>query len=659
MLKSSDPKYRKDIDGLRAIAVLAVVFFHAGVGPFEGGYVGVDVFFVISGYLITGIIWEAAQAGRFSIIEFYERRARRILPALLTVVLFVCLFTLLYKTPREVRQFGESVSFLAIFASNHFFMQERGYFNAPLETYALLHTWSLAVEEQFYIFFPPLLAWLASRKQTDSRVLAVRVVGAMALSSLVAAAWLVGAGARDLAFYALPFRVWELALGGLIAIGAAPALTNRTHREVASALGILGIVAAIVLFDEATPFPGLAALPPCLGAALLIHANANSDQYGHTFVGRMLSLRPMVFVGLISYSLYLWHWPLLSFGNYITIRPLNEIEIAAALTLSVALSIFSFYYIERPFRKPAGVLTRRPLFAASAATLASLVALGVVLQETKGLPGRMPADVLAMTSGDAIEFGVPRNCPPEHGRLTEEARADWHVIFCRLGDVAKTPTALVWGDSHTLAISTAFDEAAKDLGVSVMMTSRAACPPVVVLDFLPLENWRGCSAHNQAVFDSLERLGVETVYLFGAWATYSTQAVYPEIVPGAQEAFRTAFSRMIEDLQARGVEVVIGTSVPVYTYSVPSSLARERLFGVDAPFDLSRSGYEYRHGPDLREIGAFSERYGLRVFPLHEQFCDAERCEVQRDGLPLYADHGHINRIAARALAPAISELLK
>lgn len=646
--------YRPEIDGLRAVAVLAVALFHGELGPFGGGFVGVDVFFVISGFLITGIIWRAIEQGRFSLAHFYERRIRRILPALMAVVLVVILFTLLFKTPREARSFGESISFLGLFASNFFFLQERGYFAAPLDQFTLLHTWSLAVEEQFYIVFPLLLMALGAFAKGRVRL----VVWALTAVSFFAAAAMVFSDAQ-LTFFAAPFRFWELSLGAVLAIGAVPALTRPEWREAASAIGLGLIAFSVFSYDETTLFPGLAALPPCLGTALIIHANADAERHGLTFVGRGLAWGPMVFIGLASYSFYLWHWPALSFAQYVAIRPLTPIEASAVLIVSFGLAVASLYWIERPFRQANGVMARRPLFIVAAACLLGLIGLGVFLQESKGWPGRLPSEVVAMTTGEAMEFGVRRDCLSEHDRLDPAGRDAIFVIFCRIGDVSQQPKTLLWGDSHALGVSPAFDEGGKQSGKSVVMTSRAACPPMVGYEYYPTETWAGCVKHNQAVLDNIERLGIERVLLFATWGGYANRALKGEPPRIDAAEFEARLRATIEGAQARGADVVIGTSVPVYRYSVPSTLARVALFGTPNPIDRSRETYDAKQRVEREVIDRLAAEYEIEVFPLHEALCDERECAVERGGLPLYSDHGHLNVLATRPLGGRVAPLIR
>lgn len=301
---SAHVQYRADIDGLRAIAVMAVVAYHAGIKAAGGGFIGVDIFFVISGYLIGSIVLGEAREGQFSLLRFYERRVRRLLPALVLVLCATFALAAVYSFPAELVQLGRSMLAALFFASNIFFWRHSGYFDAPAETQPLLHTWSLAVEEQFYLFFPLTLVLLV---RYAPQYLKVVIVAATALSLLLCIE--ATADFSKASFFLLPMRAWEFLLGVLIAIGLFPRLPDPLIRNVAAAAGLAMICAAILVFTNETPFPGFSALLPTVGAALVI----GSGLSGPTFVKRLLSLRPVVFVGLISYSLYLWHWPVIVF----------------------------------------------------------------------------------------------------------------------------------------------------------------------------------------------------------------------------------------------------------------------------------------------------------------------------------------------------------
>lgn len=340
--------YRKEIDGLRAVAVLPVIFFHAGFEFFSGGYVGVDVFFVISGYLITTIILSEMQAGQFSIANFYERRARRILPALFFVVLLCLPFAWRWMMPNDLKEFSESVIAVSFFYSNVFFWLQSGYFDTAAELKPLLHTWSLAVEEQYYLLFPLFILFMwrfGKRAIFYSLVLT-------GTASLALAQW----NAIDspaATFFLLPFRLWELLVGSLTAFyllyGARgrldPQAAPEYLRQLAGISGLLMILYSIVAFDEHTPFPGFFALVPTLGTALIIVFAGNDS-----IIGRFLGNRVFVGIGLISYSAYLWHQPLFAFGRLNTLgEPRSELMVALG-ALALALAYLTWRYVEQPFR---------------------------------------------------------------------------------------------------------------------------------------------------------------------------------------------------------------------------------------------------------------------------------------------------------------------
>jgi peptidoglycan/LPS O-acetylase OafA/YrhL len=361
--------YRPDIDGLRTMAVLPVVFYHAGVTGFTGGFVGVDIFFVISGFLITTIIHRELAEGRFSILRFYERRARRILPALFAVTVASLVAGWFLLTPADYDQMGQSILSALLFVSNMWFWQNSGgYFDGGTDYLPMLHTWSLAVEEQFYIFFPLLLMAL----YRFARRLLVPAILVLVIGSLILAAWATP-HMPSASFYLLPTRIWELGMGALLALGLVRTEAPRVLRETIGALGLVCVLVPVFLYDSTTEFPGLAALPPVLGAAALIWAGT----VGPVMASRLLSLRPMVWIGLISYSLYLWHWPVMAFvRNRIFTVELEPIWLMATVLTSVLAGWISWRFVERPFRVPlrAGRLTQHRIFVLSVGGMSGCVA---------------------------------------------------------------------------------------------------------------------------------------------------------------------------------------------------------------------------------------------------------------------------------------------
>lgn len=372
--------YRREIDGLRALAVLPVIFFHAGFDTFSGGFVGVDVFFVISGYLITSIILAEKQAGTFSLIHFYERRARRILPALFFVMAVSIPFAWLWLLPHDMKGFSRSLAAIAAFASNILFLRESGYFDAPAEVKPLLHTWSLAVEEQFYALFPLflMLTWRLGKRWIVGLLI---VFGAI---SLAVAHW--GAFNKPAAtFFLLPTRGWELMIGAFIAFYFAQPNRINISQQVSQSISIVGlllILYAVFAFSQRTPFPSLYALVPTIGAALIILFTTPT-----TFVGKVLGSKAFLAIGLISYSAYLWHQPLFAFARQ---RSLTEPSAVFLSFLSVAafvLAYFSWRFVEQPFRRRDHIRGRTVFLFAVFGTLLFL-GIGLFGNAKDGFPQR-------------------------------------------------------------------------------------------------------------------------------------------------------------------------------------------------------------------------------------------------------------------------------
>lgn len=341
---SNSKAYRPDIDGLRAIAVLSVTMFHFGIGPFRGGFAGVDIFFVISGYLITGIIHKEVAAGEFTFAAFYERRVRRIFPALFAMLLAVMVAAPFILLPSDLSRLGGAVISTLLFSSNVLFWRQSGYFDPAAQLNPLLHTWSLSVEEQFYIGFPILM--LLIERYARRQIVPLLVL----VAAISFALCLFFQPLRPTAtFYLSPFRAWELLLGALLAVRAAPPITSRVAREVVSGAALMMLVASLLLLKEGPKFPGWEAAFPVVATAALLHSGASGD----SLVRRILALRPMVLVGLISYSLYLWHWPLLVYARYL--NDTDELPGGAGylmLALALLAGWASYRWVETPFRRP-------------------------------------------------------------------------------------------------------------------------------------------------------------------------------------------------------------------------------------------------------------------------------------------------------------------
>jgi peptidoglycan/LPS O-acetylase OafA/YrhL len=439
------------------------VAFHCGIPLVASGFVGVDVFFVISGFLITSLIRSVVGAGHFSLVQFFERRVRRIFPALFLMLAGVTFLASVVLFPSDLENYAGSLIATAGFSSNFYFWDRSGYFDPASSTSALLHTWSLAVEEQFYLVFPPLALWLTRKNRRDQ----VFVFGALLIALLAASIWAVREAPIS-AFYLLPFRMWELLLGACVAICNVPPGRNRLAKEALAAAGLFLIVGSTVLITR-DMFPGEKAIAPSVGAALLIFSNAD----GKTVVARALSARPIVMVGLISYSLYLWHWPLLVIARYWALRPLTPVETTAVIAASVVLAALSWIYVERPFRARERI--GRPVIARSAVAAVSLAAaVGAIQIYGQGFPERYPPDVRAVLLASSDR-------DPKLSQCFDSELSDVQMNrLCHIGaGTTAMPSFLVWGDSHADALLPAIDAAERQKGRSGYMAGHGSCMPIV------------------------------------------------------------------------------------------------------------------------------------------------------------------------------------
>jgi peptidoglycan/LPS O-acetylase OafA/YrhL len=610
-------EYRRDIDGLRAVAVLPVLFYHAGVPFFTGGYVGVDIFFVISGFLIAGIIAREVDQKKFSILTFYERRARRILPALMVMMAVVLLGAALLYFPEDFARVPKSALMAIAFLSNVGFFMETGYFAGGAETMPLLHTWSLAVEEQFYFGFPILLILIARYRPTARQ----GVIAGLALISFVIAV-LTQADGTGSAFYLLPARAWELFIGALLAVGGVRALSPGWGRESAAIAGLALIIIAIFGFDSNTVFPGVNALLPVIGAALIIHSAPG------TFVGRLLSARAMVGVGLISYSLYLWHWPVIVFSEYARDESLTGWASVAAIVVSFGLAWCSWRFVERPFRA-SGAFSPRWVFTASAASMATLSCLALAMVATNGWSSRFSADTLRLANAKTDVSPVRDACMG--------VAVDINRPACILG-APVAPTAMVWGDSHGVEIAWALSETMKQSGTALIQNTRGSCPPIIgyrnAAD--PL-----CADANKQIVDFLRaNATISTVYLTAFWAgeRYGT----PENA--------ALLDKTIAALKMDGRKIVLIGAVPSNDFEVPRRLANQSRFG-DA-VAATGSTLESTRARDawIRRYFAKWEASGVTIIDPQSKLCGATHCSVMKNGQPLYFDSHHLSLVGARML---------
>ncbi|CRL97841.1 acyltransferase family protein [Pseudomonas poae] len=643
--------YRRDIDGLRAIAVLAVVLFHFGVPGVTGGFVGVDVFFVISGFLITSIIWRERQAGRFSFVEFWARRARRILPALFVMIVATLVAGWFLLAPKDYEELGRAAHYQVIFTSNLLFARQHGYFEAASDIKPLLHTWSLAVEEQFYILFPLLLTLLSSRlKHWRLALFGVLLV------SFGMSVWAVEHEPQK-AFFLLHLRAWELLAGAMLAVmparewRASPALAQCVSL---AAMGL--ILIAVFGFDSHTAFPGATALLPVLGVVGLIWANG--QQY--TWVGRLLSSRLMVGLGLISYSWYLWHWPVFVYANYAAVDGLSATELGGLMLLSLVLGYLSWRFVETPFREKRLLATRKAILVAAAVGILSIGLTGVALRKADGVPSRL--------SEQALRYAKAKKWSPELMACMADKDTPDERLFCHFGPKNPAVSALVWGDSHATALIPALEIGAEKHDISLMEASFAGCVP---LD--GLENIARCAHFNRRVEKAMSEQPISDVVLAARWSLYlygqmsgdkehalkdPSTGQYVRAV--AEQRFADGMRERIKGLRAAGHRVWLVKEVPLQEIIVPYRLSRLAMMhrpvdreGLPVAKHLAREAFISQLFDELAAADS-----GVRVLDPAPQLCGADGlCRVELNGRALYTDDNHLSDVGARHIEAFLEPL--
>lgn len=644
--------------------MLAVVLYHTHVPGFAGGFVGVDIFFVISGYLIMSLVFGEMGKGRFSILKFYERRVRRIFPALFVMLAAASLVAALLLFPADFRRFGRSLLATALFASNIEFLHEVNYFHIAAVQRPLLHLWSIAVEEQFYLIFPALLLLVRRRPP----LWAMSLVGALMLASFAFSEWSV-LHEPGWAFYLLPSRMWELMVGAMLAIAGVAAPSSRRVREVLALAG-LGLIAwAVFTFRPHMHFPGAAALLPCLGVLMIIYAGCDAAD---ALVTRALSLRPVVFVGLISYSLYLWHWPVYVYVHYYLYRGLQPDETIGVIAASFVLATLSWKYVEQPFRRPRARSDRprprvsRAPFAVGAAAIAVALLCSTTVVSSKGFPRRFGNSIRRILAEEHDNDGLLGRC---FGLPLKDINSR---RLCRFGAGRKIkPSFLLWGDSHADAVLPAVRDLARKAGKEGFFAGQPSCAPLLGV-------WRpsahNCKRFNDRVIAFVRRHPeIKTVILEARWAKNADGRAYGDEGHGfvqigdkiavshkpSQNAaiFRRGLKRTVRALRERHIRVVLLGDAPEIGWPVPVVLARQTLSGRKLWRGPTRKEFRRRQRIVLPLIRKLAKRPGVRAYFPNRYFCRTGRCKVRAKGVPLYRDGHHLSVYGAKKLEPLLAGL--
>ncbi|WP_345828769.1 acyltransferase family protein [Erwinia sp. HDF1-3R] len=622
-------KYRADVDGLRALAVLPVIAYHMGIGGIPGGFTGVDIFFVISGYLICGIIYQGGMTNTFSYLEFYKRRCLRILPPLFVVLLSTLIFGYYHLLPAQFSDLSNSSLATLLFSSNIFFWKTTGYFAGPAELKPLLHTWSLAVEEQFYIVMPVVLLFVVRRfRQHTSRVMLLIIAASLLLSIYAVTR------KPTFTFYLLPTRAWELALGGLIAVAGLEAKLAKLSQGVKHLMSLTGLALILIGFLWLTtekPFPAWNALWPCLGSFLIILAGERA------MVSRLLSLKPVVYIGMISYCLYLWHWPIIVYSRmFFNLAPgIRELTIVG---LTLGLAVASRYLIEIPFRYRLSGFSPSRIVTASVVGLVLMASGSLYKGHLSNNAGQFSSEALMLAQYSQYKEMPDFDYQYRPGRCFVDGKSQEDKPFDRdycLKTSATAKNYVVIGDSHAAHLWRALSLAAGD-GINVIQATSAGCKPL----------------YRQSLHNPCTEL---VDYLYGNWipshhidgVIISARWLPEDIAP--LKATLAQLKSVSDNI------IVLGPTIE-YTEALPDLLA----YQTDGRKDLVAASID--HSIKTTDV-AMQQAVATEKIPyisIYSIICPHDVCRgLASDGHPLSNDYGHLTLSGAKDVAKEAVQVMR
>ncbi len=627
-------KYRADIDGLRAVAVMLVLIFHFDlIVEGKAGFIGVDVFFVISGYLITSIISKQLNEGTFRLGTFYVRRIRRLAPPLCAVLLIVTGAGWLLLFPSEFKELSKQVLYSQTYVANIYFWQNINYFGLQVDNVPLLHMWSLAVEEQFYLFYPFFLIIVYRYfKGYIGLILFTSITISFLLNIIFVDI------KPEATFYLFPTRAWELLLGGVLPFIHTKFVRSSKIDEVLGMVGVGLIFSAVYFFDNDVKFPGYFALLPTVGAACLILAGIKSEP----ITSKILKLSAAVYIGRISYSLYLIHWPVNIFATMIFQENYALSWRFAMFGLSIILSMLIYHLIENSFRhKRIFGLDKRLTYAYFSSLLAT-GAFFMVVMVTDGIPSRYPDEVVRLAN-----FVDDKELPLSecnHGNKNSNENS-----FCQIGLPDKKPEWLIYGDSHALATYSAFDEWLKNNNQSGLFAFKHGCPPLMNIHILGDQGV--CHEFNNRMTQTLQnRPDIEKVFLISAWIQGAEGILSTNGTQLSEEnslkLFKNQFSSTIKHLKNLNKEIFIWEPVPGAKGNVPITMAKAAL--TNRPIELMFTLEEYLSTFDFFfNVSRQQKDLITASFSPSDALCGSGNCEVSIEGSPAYSDNAHITKSTA------------
>jgi peptidoglycan/LPS O-acetylase OafA/YrhL len=635
--------YRSDIDGLRAVAVLSVIAYHLFNKTLPGGFLGVDIFFVISGYLITNVIWREAIHKNFSIARFYERRVRRIMPAVLTVLIAASLAAIAVLLPMDLKGYAKSVFASLGFVANIYFWRDTNYFAQLAEEKPLLHVWSLGVEEQFYIIFP-LFVVLCVRWR---RSVLLPLTAVLVLLSLAANIFAVRIGGGLPAFYLLPTRAWEIGAGALLALAPATKITNPWLRHGIGAAASALLLIGLCLRGNQQPALG-GVIPPALWAVAGTTMAIYLGKAGGSWFTRFLSMPVLVWIGLISYSLYLWHWPILVLTRYYLVRTnLSLVETAIVVALMFALAWGSWDYIERPFRNRTMPIGRVLAWVGCGCLVVALGAAAILVG--KGFPSRFNVEAARINAAvgtgyrcnmnEYIPFGGSRGC----------------LMSMPSRDPKDASVALI-GNSHAQMYAPLVTDILRQNHRGGILVPLNSCLPMP--DFNESSTCMNLAAKNLDAVEKLPRIRV--VILAMTWGPFQAMYTPARPVPDESKAkfFAEGLDRLIESLEQHGKTVVLVGPVSIPGYDSASIVGRQLGFGhkVVEPLFSPESTFMAKQGDTIAHFASRNDIIFVRPDRIQ---CQQGRCDYFRGGSSLFADSNHIAEAALPLFRPVFQPALQ
>lgn len=656
--------YYKSIDGLRAIAIIGVILYHCGLATVSGGYTGVDVFFVISGYLIVPSIVTRLAKGDFSLKKYIERRILRIVPVLVVMFFVVSVASFSMLLPEDLNFYGLSLVGSSVFVPNFIFEKAFSYFSSSGSP--IIHLWSIGVEVQFYIVGSLLFVFLYKVKLLNKNIF---IISFFSFISFFASVYLIDEYLNPV-FYLTPFRLWEFGLGALVALGVVPSVRHKILDNFLSLTGLLLVLAPMFIYDSTWVFPGYSALPTCLGTALLLYCVG-----GDAVVIKLLRNPVFSWVGKTSYSTYIWHWPIIFFYEYNLNRSLNAMDVIIILIIIFATGWLSWYLVEDPFYKKKIIPNASGVWWGSFCCLFLFLVVGSVFSHFKGFPDRLPDAALAVL--EQSKSDIPTTCPSTSINIIHRSLTD---AYCIIGDQNVAPTWALWGDSQARGLRGPLSQILKENNASALLLGLHGCPALLNVNSTQYLSGE-CQIHNQHAYDRLANnpeikhvviLSRYSMYLYGTTTgglvgQQKTIKLMDEKGRRLSEQervalFPKAYEETMEKVVSLGKDIHIIMPIPEAPFYIPGVVA-QNIWKDDSKnaVKISEAYSQKMNEVVLSAMHEVDKKYPGKIKWInpHDLYCDDGSCEVMREGHILYKDSNHPSTFSANILLSSVAQEMK